>query len=130
MKKTTAWICLPAALLVASCSNDSRLPDAQVEPPPAPRTIQVYKPTGAVQCGDSGSTAAKLALQLVESGVSVSDASCGHDGMMRIAQCGAPDGSIAVFAISQRDLPEAQRIGFKPLAELPSAQLTPCNESP
>ncbi|QJD58458.1 hypothetical protein HG264_05810 [Pseudomonas sp. gcc21] len=130
MKKTSILICLPAALLTASCTNDSRLPDAQVAPPPAPQTVQVYKPTGAVQCGNPGATGATLALQLVESGVSVSDASCGHDGMMRIAQCGAPDGSIAVFAIAQRDLAKAQQAGFNPLAELPSAQLMPCNVSP
>ena len=129
MKSTIAWISLPIAVLLAGCSTSyPTFPDTPAKQPPTPRTIQVYKPIGSVQCGDTGTPAPELALQLVESGVSVSDASCGHDGMMRIAQCGAPDGAIAIFAIAQRDLAEAQRIGFSPLSDLPSVQLMPCNE--
>lgn len=128
MKSTIAWLSMPVAILLAGCSTSyPTFPDAPAKQPPIPQTVQVYKSVGAVQCGDPGSPAPELALQLVESGVSVSDAFCGHDGMMRIAQCGAPDGAIAVFSIAQRDLAEAQRIGFSPLSELPSAQLKPCN---
>ena len=126
-KQAVLWFPL-ALMLLAGCSSSQRgASDDVVAQPPSPRTVQVYKSTGSVQCGNGGVGAPELALELVEAGISVSDASCGHDGLMRIAQCGAPDGTIAVFSIAQQDQAQAQQIGFSLLDELPSAQLMPCD---
>lgn len=126
-KHAVLWFPL-ALVLLAGCSSSPRgTPDEVVAQQPVPRTVQVYKSTGSVQCGDGGVAAPDMALELVEAGITVSDAACGHDGLMRIAQCGAPDGSIAVFSIAQQDQAQAEQIGFNRLDELPSAQVMPCD---
>lgn len=81
---------------------------------------------GTLQCETSGPTATALAQSLRDAGVRVQAVACAHDGRMRPAVCGAPDGRLAVadIAAAQRSLAEA--LGWKPLSAWPAAQREPC----
>ena len=64
--------------------------------------------------------------QLAPAGVEVISSSCGTDGRMRIAMCGAADGRIGIFEVPARNADAAAALGFAPLSRLPSAQVVPC----
>ena len=64
--------------------------------------------------------------QLSDGGVPVLDASCGTDGKMYIAVCGAADGRIGIFDVAEDKLPAAATLGFAPLRDLPEATRTAC----
>ncbi len=72
----------------------------------------VFKPDGSLQCGmgkkiDPNEMKKELGSMQVFSAVSKSD------GLMRIQLCGHPTGQNNVFEISEKDLDQALKLGFK-----------------
>lgn len=112
---------VPAALLLVACQNTGSSLSPQTY-------VQVYANTGAVQCAGGGANVVDMAQQMRDQGVRVQMASCGHDGLLRTAVCGAPEGSIGVFVIPQADFHQATQLGFVPFAQLPDARVQPCKE--
>lgn len=122
MKPILQCFCLSSAvLLLAACET--------TKPGPAQLTYtQVYANTGAVQCEGGGASVPDMAQQMRDEGIAVEMASCGNDGLVRTAVCGAPDGSIGVFVIPQADYQEALQLGYESFERLPDASVHPCKE--
>lgn len=100
---------------------------ARPAPPPASAyLVKIYKPQGSLQCQGGGESVSQMRRQLLKVGVKVKKASCGVDGLMYPAVCGAPDGKINIFTINRDGLAKAQAQGFGLLQNLPDAQLTGC----
>lgn len=114
----TDLIAIVLALLSASCVSANQAP--------MQGTLRVFKSAGGVQCADSGSDLATLTQALEAAGLKVLSASCGTDGRMRAAMCGAPDGRIAIFELSAEDAPAALKLGYAALSNLHDAKLAPC----
>jgi hypothetical protein len=77
--------------------------------------IWVYRLDGSVQCEENSEvlTPAAASQELKRAGVVVFQSRTGHDGMMRIAVCGAPTGNTVELEIAEADLPKAQARGFQ-----------------
>ncbi len=83
--------------------------------------VQVYRSTGAVQCeANSGRTVEQAQAQLEEVGVAVSSAACGTQDMMVMTVCGAGTTDIHLLTIARVDLPQAEALGYRAVAELGS----------
>jgi hypothetical protein len=91
-----------------------------------PEVVAVWKSLGSRQCSGGSTSVESLASQLRQAGVAVHAAACGHDGRMRPAVCGQPDGRIGLFDIAAADLDRATALGFRPRAGLPDATALPC----
>lgn len=87
---------------------------------------EVYRSLGSKQCEGGGKSAAQLRTELEAAKVRVRETTCGHDGRMHPAMCGAGDGKIAIFLIAAQDLARARAAGFVPLADLPDARRERC----
>jgi len=98
-----------------------------VEAAGSPASVKVYKYMGSKQCNGGGRTLAVLKRHLIESGITVLAASCGVDGNLYPAVCGAADGRIGIFEILASKAQSALPDGFLPLETLPDAQIVPCN---
>lgn len=100
--------------------------------PPAATTstVDVYKSLGRKQCEAGGETLDALQARLKRGGVIATAASCGTDGMMRIAMCGAGTGDIGIFTVRKADAARAAKLGFRPLTDLREAERTPCPGTP
>ena len=89
--------------------------------------VEVYRSLGSKQCEGGGKTAAQLRAQLEAAKVRVRAATCGRDGRMHPAMCGAGDGKIAILSIDAKDLPRARAAGFGALTDLPGARREACD---
>ena len=89
-----------ASLLVvafAACAlEETRTVSAQ--------TIEVYKYTGAVQCGTAGVSVDVMEKTLTMNGIDVLSSFCGYDGYLRSAVCGNGTGLINVYGIERQFL--------------------------
>lgn len=106
---------LAAAALAAACAA-----------PTTAAPLWMAQPLGTRQCEDGGRTPQALAQALREAGVAVQALACGHDGRMRPAVCGAPDGRLALVQVPEDQAARAQALGWVPLAGLRDAQRQPC----
>lgn len=95
------------------------IPDQPSAPPTAvvpAGPVEVFRPDGSRQCeAGSGVPLAAMVAELTAAGVLVLDQRTGNDGVMRIAVCGAPTGSIHIFRIGAAGLATALAMGFRPL---------------
>lgn len=110
---------LPALLTLAllpACAGTS----------PVEGMLTMARPLGTLQCQPGGPTAESLAAALRDAGVPVAAVACGHDGRMRPAVCGAPDGRLAIVDIPERHQAQAESQGWRPLAAMPDARRQPC----
>ena len=81
-----------------------------------PKMIEIFKPDGSLQCGGGAViTLDEAEAELREADVRVQGARKRHDGLKRIAMCGAPTGQILVFEIIIHDWEKAQPLGYKRL---------------
>lgn len=92
--------------------------------------VSVYKYVGSVQCKAGGTPLPAMMRQLSEGGVPVLDVSCGTDGKMYPAVCGAADGRIGILVVPEARLAAAAALGFAPLSRLPEASKTVCPKAP
>lgn len=92
--------------------------------------IDVYKYMGSKQCSGGGIPLATMMRQLSDAGVPVKNVSCGTDGRMYTAMCGAPDGRIGIMEIPEHKVAAAAALGFAPLSGLPEATKTLCPKKP
>lgn len=101
---------------------------AQVERQPGDK-VDFYKPVQARQCDAPGATSENLQLELAaleNAGVLVDDASCGHDGRMYPAVCGAPTGEVWLIRIDAGSEEGARAAGFQPVPANASLQTRAC----
>lgn len=82
-------------------------------PTSSPHSVEVFKSLNTRQCEVSIGDFSRLQQQLETNKIRVYAATVGHDGMMRIQVCGAPDGKIAIFKINAKQQEQAQKLGFK-----------------
>lgn len=114
LRRTTPLLCA----LLAACA--SAVPNA------AEKSVSVYKSRGGLQCENNAVAVSELERQLKEAGIRVAASSCGHDGRMRPAMCGRPDGNIAIFDIPASQLEAAVALKFAPLERAPEASRGTC----
>lgn len=88
--------------------------------------VWMAQPLGSRQCEDGGRTPQAMAQALRDAGIGVLALACGHDGRMRAAVCGGPDGRLALVEIAGDQRERAQALGWVPLTGLPDAQRQPC----
>jgi hypothetical protein len=111
---------LIACTLLAGCA--CRLKDA-------PSTgVKYYKSLGSVQCTGGGKSIGELEHDLLTAGITITETTCGTDGNMHAAVCGAPDGRIGIFEIDPAQARAASVLGLAPLSTLPGAAEVPCGE--
>ena len=97
---------------------------------PSTERVSVYKYVGSVQCKGGGTPLSTLMRQLSDAGIPVLDVSCGSDGKMYAAMCGAADGRIGILAVPEAKVSAAAALGFAPLSSLPEASKTVCPKAP
>lgn len=88
--------------------------------------LAIAKPLGTRQCETGGPTAESLAQALRDAGISVTAVGCGHDGRMRPAACGTPDGRLAIVEIPADRRAQAEALGWRALSDMPDASRQPC----
>lgn len=75
--------------------------------------IWITRPDGARSCGiHEGQSIDEGASELRKAGVRVLDSRKASDGKMHLMVCGAAEGSMNAFLISQEDLEKAVSLGF------------------
>ena len=111
-------IALAVAAFVCACTSTEAAGPQQ--------TVRIFKSLGSVQCSGGGSDLAALSRQLATAGVRIESSTCGTDGRMHTALCGANDGRIAIFEVEEKDLQSAAKLGFASLTKLPEATSSSC----
>ena len=107
---------------VAGCGGDGAIElNVKIEP-----SVKVFKSRGSVQCTGGGTAPEVMENELITAGIEVRSFSCGIDGLVYAAVCGAPDGAINIFDIPQSRTAQAQSLGFASLSTLLDAQETQC----
>ncbi|MCC6276340.1 MAG: hypothetical protein IT289_00340 [Oligoflexia bacterium] len=77
-------------------------------------TVEVYKPTGELQCGGGKVLTLKDAEgQLLVQGIRTADGRTQSDKKIRMTVCGAANGQIHIFRIPAQQLKKAEKIGFR-----------------
>ena len=120
MQKLSAYLFSAASAILALASCVSATPTL------SQTTARVFKSMGSVQCAEGGTDLSTLARQLEAANLKVISSACGSDGRMRVAMCGAPDGRVAIFELSNADAQSSTQLGFAPLSKLPDAKVVPC----
>lgn len=120
---TTLGPALLPLVLAAGCASAA---DGSPAAAAAGPLVTVVRPLGTRQCEAGGATSEALAQTLRDAGVTVSALACGHDGRMRPAVCGAPDGRLAVADIPQAQQARAEALGWQAMSTLPGAQRQAC----
>jgi len=115
-------ISVVATLALGACANIER---ASTEP-----HVSVYKYVGSKQCSGGGTTLATMMRQLSDAGIPAINVSCGVDGKMYPAMCGAADGRIGILEVPEAKVSAAAALGFAPLSNLPEASKTVCPKTP
>ena len=119
MRKSIFIVFALVCFYVAGCGNDGA-----IEP-----SVKVFKSQGSMQCTGGAIDPEVMKNELITAGIDVRSFSCGIDGLVHPALCGAPDGAINIFDIPQSMITQAQSLGFASLATLPNAQETQCRET-
>lgn len=88
--------------------------------------VAMAHPLGTRQCESAGPTPESVANALRDAGIGMTTFDCGHDGRMRPAVCGAPDGRLVVVDVPVAQQERAESLGWRPLASMPGAQRQPC----
>lgn len=89
---------------------------------------KVFKPDASIQCEDGGISPDEMRLELASNGIDVLCAQKAHDGMAYPTVCGGASGNINVFEIRKVNVPDAEKLGFKPVSELPDYQDKRCTQ--
>jgi len=115
-------ISVVATIALSACAN--------LEHPPTEPHVSVYKYIGSKQCKGGGTPLAAMMRQLSDAGIPAMNASCGTDGRLYPAMCGAADGHIGILEVPEAKVSAVGAFGFAPLSSLPQASKTVCPKSP
>jgi hypothetical protein len=107
-----------ACLALSACAN---LEHASTQP-----RVSVYKYVGSVQCKGGGMPLATMMRQLSDAGIPALNVSCGRDGKIYSAMCGAADGHIGVLEVPAAKASAAEALGFALLSGLHDATKVAC----
>lgn len=104
------------------------LPGCAGTPASSPQErVSVSKSLGSVQCQPgSGITLSALQSELEAADIKVLGSSCGSNGRIYPAVCGASNGRIGILEILPAHLSKAAALGFVPLSDLPDATRVAC----
>lgn len=92
--------------------------------------IKVYKDSGAVQCEpDSGTSVESMQQELVQAGIDVQCAESGSDGHAYATVCGGKAGDINIYTIPTANLPDAEKLGFASVIDVPNYTGSSCPET-
>jgi len=116
--RTSRLLLVTFAFLVACGGGDDNLPDAN---------ISLYKYAGSVQCTGGGMSLPEMARQLTDAGIPVLTSTCGYDGYVYVAMCGAGNGRIGIFEVPAAQVHAASAMGSAPLSNLPEATKIACS---
>jgi hypothetical protein len=137
MSKPVSYRAVPVAALVALIGIAALPGSASAQPdgPGESARIDVFKPTGSIQCEpDSGTPLADMQQALTDAGIDVHAAQTTSDGRMYVQVCGAPGGEIHVFSIDAADAAAAAELGYLPFEVLaprdPNAPPSPRRPAP
>lgn len=108
--KPIFFTALSASVLLAACVQTSGTAKPETNPQ-AEERVQIYKSDGAQQCYGGGTSPAAMQRELQGIRVYAAGKSVLR-GVMFPAVCGGGTGSINVYTIAARDLPEAGKRGF------------------
>ncbi len=118
-------VVIAAMLLIHTLSGCSILPgrgggDKRVVDEEEITVAEVYISKGRAQCEDeSGRPLSETKAELQADGIRVFESTCGVlTGRMAPALCGATTLHINIHGIDQRKFPEAQVLGYEPVASL------------
>ncbi|HXU93087.1 MAG TPA: hypothetical protein VFP33_05465 [Gallionella sp.] len=98
-----------------------------IESKPPDVSVSFYKYLGSVQCGGGGESLQSMEQQLEDAGISVFTSTCGTDGNIHAAVCGAADGRIGIFVIPEKQAEAASALGFAPLNRLSAPTEVACH---
>jgi len=85
--------------------------------------VRIYQDDQAISCADTGTVSVKThGKLLIDENIELHCSQKGHDGMAYTESCGSETGSINIFTIHDKDLGEAESLGFSQLSTLPDAQ--------
>lgn len=113
-------------VLFACASADGKQPGNLDTSSAVGVTAKVYKSRGSIQCGSRGTAPAGMSRDLVVAGISVLSYTCGTDGRIYPAVCGAATGEINIFEIPAAQQNQAAALSFQPLSNLPQASQIAC----
>lgn len=89
----------------------------------------LYKPTGTLQCSPTQTTRARLDAEvsaLRAAGVPVIASSCAHDGVARVALCGAETGDLFAVTVASSSEARAMGLGYHRASQYPDARPLAC----
>jgi len=109
---------LAAAMLTSACGGGGDNTTA---------AVAVYKELGSLQCTGGGTSVSALQTQLAVAGIEALAASCGLDGNVHPAVCGAPDGRIGIIDVRPAQAQLATTLGFAMLSTLPAPVRQACS---
>ena len=85
--------------------------------------VRVYQDDQGISCSDTGAVSVKThGKLLVDENIELHCSQKGHDGMAYTESCGSETGSINIFTIHDKDLGDAESLGFSQLSTIPDAQ--------
>ena len=79
---------------------------------------KVYKYDGSVQCENNGTSLNEMALELMNSDITVYCSQKNYDGLAYASVCGGNSGRINVYLINNYDLTTSEALEFKSVSEL------------
>ncbi len=131
MAKLTSPIWILSFVLAACASGNCRQIHTQDKlptiasndlTPPAPepkatemtdeKRVLVYKNDGSLQCSKVKAQSPEEMVKELK-GIKIFSSVKKSDGLMHVQACGTPSGKVNVFEILEKDLPSAQKKGFK-----------------
>jgi hypothetical protein len=89
---------------------------------------KVFKSDKSTQCENNGIPLAEMRKELTIAGIDVACAQKGHTGMAYPAVCGVSTGNINIYLIRANNLPDAEKLGFRSVSELPDYKDSQCSE--
>lgn len=122
MRIARALLAFAAAAGVTACPSNPPAATAAS----STEAVALYQSAGSKQCERGGKSLDALRQELSASGVQVLSGACAHDGRMYAQACGTPDGRILVVRVPREQAAAAQRLGLRPLRELPDSVPVGC----
>lgn len=85
--------------------------------------VNVYQDDQALSCSTAGRVSVETHGKLLsDKNIEIHCSQKGYDGFAYTQSCGSETGSINIFTINDKDVSEAESLGFSNLSNLPDAQ--------